>query len=178
MRKLPAIRVPSDSHENTQTKTSNGGLQLVPVGMKPAPHSPCRECPFRRDATPGYLGGYTPEMYMDIVRSPASIACHLSNGFQTREIETQHHCYGAAAFRANIGHVCQMDGIPTHAHESTMRVGSDNVTFLGTDAEFIAHHGPAQIPLAEPSDDDIRKELLELFARILRGEEPPVDLDP
>lgn len=124
---------------------------IIPVakGMQRAIKTPCVECPFRRDSASGYLGGYTPEMYLDAVKSPASLACHRSKGFHEGEIEQQRLCTGLAAFRANIGHIASVlhpayGAVPTVAHESTQFVGSDDETYFGTEQEFYDHHKPGQ----------------------------------
>lgn len=120
----------------------------VKKGMQRAIKTPCVECPFRRDSASGYLGGYTPEMYLDAVKSPASLACHKSPGFHEGDIEKQRVCTGLAAFRANIGHVAAVDTpygrIPTAAHESTQYVGCDDETYFGNEKEFYDHHKPGQ----------------------------------
>lgn len=143
--KFPRQRHDSSHHANRHTKADNGGLIPVRQRMQVAHPTPCAECPLRKDATPGYLGGYTPEMYIDVLRSPASIACHSSPGFQEGNISTQRHCTGVAAFRANVGHVCMVNGFPTTAHYSTVKIGHDE-RFFESDESFIAHHKPGQVP--------------------------------
>ena len=127
-----------------KANTGNGGLTVTHETMGCANKVPCIECPLRRTSAPGYLGGYTPEMYLDIMFSPASIACHMSPGFRTGEISKQKHCTGVAAFRANVGFIAGMHGIASHAHGSTKEVGHDEDEFFASPQEFVAHHGPAQ----------------------------------
>jgi hypothetical protein len=128
-----------------------GGVQVVRKGMQRAIKTPCVECPFRRDSAPGYLGGYTPEMYMDATFSPVSLACHKSPGFHEGEIDKQRVCTGLAAFRANTGYIAsvvaprgQIGVVPVITHESTQFVGHDEETYFATPQEFIDHHGPGQ----------------------------------
>lgn len=132
-----------------KVEQGTGGIRETTKGMQRAIKVPCVECPFRRDSAPGYLGGYTPEMYMDVTFSPASLACHKSNGFHEGEIERQRVCTGIAAFRANTGHIASIltnhsGAVPTAAHESTKFVGSDTETYFATAEEFCAHHKPGQ----------------------------------
>lgn len=55
--------------------------------------SPCHDCPMRRKvAIPGWLGGSTPQEYVDLLHSDALIMCHTEKGPQ---------CAGAAIYRAN-----------------------------------------------------------------------------
>lgn len=122
----------------------NGGLKVASVPMGSPLRQPCKECPLRRDSKPGYLGGYTPEMYIEILHSPASIACHSSPGFHEGDISRQRACTGVAAFRANVGHICEYHGHVTHAQLATEIIGEDRERFFATDDEFVAHHKPGQ----------------------------------
>jgi hypothetical protein len=122
----------------------NGGLKLAQSPMQLPLSQPCKECPLRRDAMPGYLGGYTPEMYIEVLHSPASIACHSSPGFHKGDIGRQRSCTGVAAFRANVDHICQIGGVTTHAQNATDAIGKDTDKFFATDQEFIDHHKPGQ----------------------------------
>jgi hypothetical protein len=130
--------------EPIKEKEGTGGVKVTRVGMKPAIKEPCRECPLRRDSVPGYLGGYTPKMYTDIMHGPASIACHSSEGFHEGQIEKQRHCTGVAAYRANVGHICAIQGRPTAAHTSTQLIGHDEEHYFASPEEFVAHHEPGQ----------------------------------
>lgn len=116
--------------------------------MKPAVKLPCVECPLRRDSAPGYLGGYTPEMYLEVMFSPASIACHSSPGFHEGEVGKQHHCTGVAAFRANVGWIASVEHngvmMPTYAHQSTREIGSDTEHYFASAQEFYDHHKKGQ----------------------------------
>lgn len=131
-----------------KAEEGNGGIVSTDKKMKLAVDTPCRECPLRRDSAPGYLGGYTPEMYMEVMHSPASIACHSSPGFHEGDIERQRHCTGVAGYRANVGHVCQIkteDGLvmTTTAHDSTKAIGARDDSeerYFSSPAEFYEHH--------------------------------------
>lgn len=121
-----------------------GGLKIAPASMQPPLRTPCKECPLRRDSQPGYLGGYTPAMYIEVLHSPASLACHSSKGFHEGVLETQRHCTGVAAFRANVGHECTFLGYPTKAQEAVDLIGPDRETYFATDDEFVEHHQKGQ----------------------------------
>lgn len=142
----PAKQKPVGIYDNSTVKAASGtgGLMRVAKSMKQALPAPCVECPLRRDSASGYLGGYTPQMYLDILHSPASIACHCSPGFHQGDIPRQRHCTGVAAFRANVGYVAKINGQESVAHESTVFVGPDTETYFATDEEFVAHHKPGQ----------------------------------
>lgn len=124
--------------------TGTGGLMMIKATMQAPMKTPCAECPLRRDSAAGYLGGYTPEMYLDALHGPASIACHKSPGFQQGDIASQRHCTGVAAYRANVGHVCHVDGQLTGAEGASHLVGPDKEHFFDTPESFVAHHGAAQ----------------------------------
>jgi hypothetical protein len=143
-------RIHKGEYSNAHSKKDTGGLALTDKSMKPPVKVPCVECPLRRDSAKGYLGGYSPEMYLDILHSPASIACHSSKGFHTREIEKQSFCTGVAAYRANVGHIASVQlengfRIPTEAHNATKIIGSDPETFFATPEEFFWHHHGHQV---------------------------------
>lgn len=94
--------------------------------------APCRECPWRRKAAPGWLGPTNAEDWIEVVHSEAPIACHKTIpkgggwGGKTQQ------CRGAAIFRANV---CKQPMNPsiTTGPEDKERVFSSN-------AEFFEHH--------------------------------------
>lgn len=97
---------------------------------------PCVECPLTRASIPGRLGGYTVGQYLDILHSPADIACHLSPGFP-KVLETQRSCTGVAMYRANCG--IEAGG---HAQQATEHVGPNRELSFAAPREFVAHHQP------------------------------------
>lgn len=146
-RKIAAARTPRCEHGNRHTKPDMGGLHAAPVHMQPADNTLCAECPLRVDAKPGYLGGYSPEMYLEAMHSGASIACHMSKGFKANDLSTQRHCSGVAAYRANTGTVAMVQGVTTRAHESTRIVGDAGLItgyVFDSPESFVAHHAPGQ----------------------------------
>jgi hypothetical protein len=146
--------VPGEKHKGyygnkpIKKDEGTGGVIATRRGMQEALPSPCVECPLRRDSAPGYLGGYTPEMYIEVLHSPASLACHRSQGFHEGVIETQRHCTGVAAYRANVGHVCMAHTpagiIVTNAHDSTVLIGEDHEHYFSSPEEFVEHHRKGQ----------------------------------
>jgi hypothetical protein len=125
-----------------------GGIKAVPQQMQPATRTACAECPGRTDSHAGYLGGYTPEMYIQMIYSPASVACHSSPGFRTGDIAKQRHCTGVCAVRANWD-VDKMLNPRNSAAIAAMIVrdtyGPDlKADFFATPAEFVEHHKKGQ----------------------------------
>jgi hypothetical protein len=53
---------------------------------------PCSDCPLRRDALNGWLGGSTPEEYAILCHSDAVVDCHVHAGSR---------CAGLAIYRTN-----------------------------------------------------------------------------
>lgn len=148
---LPNARASRDPYGRTPGKTGEPGAGQVVAAkarMALAGKTACAECPLRKDSKPGYLGGYSPDMYLEAMLSPASIACHASKGFNEHNIATQKHCYGVAAFRANVGWIAGR--IAEHpngssvlqfstAHESTQQVGPDERFFDDAQAFYDYH---------------------------------------
>ena len=93
---------------------------------------PCRECPWRRDSTPGHLGPYNPFEWLEMLHGETPIACHMTIpegggwGSETRQ------CRGAAIMRANV---CK-----TPRNPSMVTGPEDPVTVFRRNAEFVEHH--------------------------------------
>lgn len=99
--------------------------------------SPCKECAFRRDITPGALGGSPVETYIGQAFGPFQIPCHKACNFsdpncKQASMQVQ-QCAGVAVFRSNLGiaHI-----MPDGLHS----LPADKVTVFSDPAEFIAHH--------------------------------------
>jgi hypothetical protein len=151
-RRIAPARTPTCEHGNRHTKLSTGGMVRAPTNMAPTNGTLCSECPLRRDSKPGYLGGYTPEMYLEVMGSGASIACHMSKGFNAQNLATQRHCTGVAAYRAHTGTVCMVrteggEVFFTGAHEST-RIAATFPEIMArvfdSPKSFVAHHRAGQ----------------------------------
>jgi hypothetical protein len=98
---------------------------------------PCVECPLRRDAKPGHLGGYTAEQYVDVLHGIADIACHLSPGFPHNRAE-QRSCTGVAMYRANL----RVWPLADNALAAVDHVGRDRAAVFDDPLAFIRHHRP------------------------------------
>jgi hypothetical protein len=88
-------------------------------------------------------------MYLEVMHSPASLACHRSPGFHEGDVGRQHHCTGVAAYRANVGHIASLPdpqiGLrQTLAHESTKLIGHDEEHYFASPQEFYDHHKEGQ----------------------------------
>lgn len=100
--------------------------------------TPCNECPWRRDATPGHLGPHDAQTWALGAHGESAIACHSSikDGHGRGEAEWDdpglRQCKGAAIFRANIHKL---------PRDPAIAVGpKDTTTVFANNAEFITHH--------------------------------------
>lgn len=131
--KRPDLRTPlAERHYNPVERPI---MLTVPKGFQPPATEPCKECPLARTALPGALGGYTVEQYLEVLRGPADLACHMSPGFPD-DIERQRSCTGVAMFRANCGIVPDGRG----AREAMQTAGPNGTLAFGSEAEFALHH--------------------------------------
>ncbi len=84
---------------------------------------PCHDCPWRRTAMPGWLGGDTPAAWVAEAHSDNVIECHTRLGVQ---------CAGAAIYRANV---CK-----TSRDTSVLRLPSAHAVVFSSPTEFMLHH--------------------------------------
>jgi hypothetical protein len=84
----------------------------------------CTDCPLRRDALRGWLGGATPEQYAGLCHSDEVVECH---------VHTRSRCAGLAIYRRNVAKWQPEDH----------RLPADRETIFSNRMEFIAHHSAA-----------------------------------
>ena len=84
----------------------------------------CSDCPLRRDALNGWLGGSTPEKYARLCHSDAVVECHVHAGSR---------CAGLAIYRNNVSKWQPFEH----------RLPKDHETIFSTPMEFIEHHSKA-----------------------------------
>lgn len=119
---------------------------LVTREYPPAVKVPCNDCPWRRNATAGWLGPYSAERWLSAVQGEDAIACHQTlDGDGWREHTRQ--CRGAAIFRANV---CKSPRNPT-----IEKGPADHDAVFSTNGEFWELH------MGEPIDE------LELAVKIV-----------
>lgn len=83
---------------------------------------PCSDCPFLRDAVPGWLGGDEPGAFVGLAHLNSEMQCHVLLGAQ---------CAGGAVYRANI---CKRVTLPL------LTLPADKVKVFGNPMEFVEHH--------------------------------------
>jgi hypothetical protein len=97
---------------------------------------PCSDCPFRRDALRGWLGGAEPEVYARMAHSDQVILCHTLLGAQ---------CAGSAIYRANV---CKL------AASEALRLPPDRKAVFTSPSEFVSHHGGKPYAIFIPSEEE------------------------
>ncbi len=109
--------------------------------------SPCNDCPWRREATRGWLGPFSAEEWIAIVHSDAPVACHQTlNGQKGWDAPGVKQCRGAAIFRENV---CKSPRDP-----SVVTGPLDKESVFAWNDEFLAHHdSPLASWLAEQRDE-------------------------
>lgn len=94
-----------------------------PAGKKQHTN-PCHDCPMRRNAIPGWLGGATPNEYRTLCHSDAPVACHAIMWTQ---------CAGVAIYRTNT------------VKSAEFRLPANHEAVFSTPMEFIDwHENPAE----------------------------------
>lgn len=111
-------------------------MVMTQVGFRLPTKVPCIECPLARTSGRGVLGGYTPAQYIEVMYGPADLACHLSKGFDTRDVAAQRSCTGLAMYRRNVRFI--PDGKSALAAVLDVETNTDLV--FGSPLEFLQHH--------------------------------------
>lgn len=89
--------------------------------------TPCSDCPWRRDALPGWLGGRSALEWLQVAHGDGKIECHTllcgpDEGWE---------CAGAAMYRANVAKITR--------DPTLLRLPRSPLVF-GSPREFLAHH--------------------------------------
>lgn len=81
----------------------------------------CSDCPLRRDALRGWLGGSTPEQYARLCHSDEVVECHVHAGSR---------CAGLAIYRRNT----------VKWQPDEHKLPADHAAIFSNMMEFITHH--------------------------------------
>lgn len=84
--------------------------------------SPCHDCPFRRTAINGWLGGLTAEDFITVAHTDTYSSCHVISNQQ---------CAGMAIYRRNV---CKRVEPPL------LKLEADRELVFSTPMEFRDHH--------------------------------------
>lgn len=111
--------------------------------------TPCSDCPFRRNATPGWLGASEPEWFVESALADytayGDAPCHQTIDYEAPGWEAQLHegavCVGAVIFAKNLG---KMPHDPRRA-EMVRSVEVDREGVFASPDEFIDYHRNAAV---------------------------------
>ena len=112
------------------------GMTVLP----PAVPTPCNECPWRRDSTPGHLGPMTADEWERTLHGEEAIACHKTierigdDGHGSWDDPSIRQCAGAAIARTNT------HKLPWNPTDATRDVEADRDLVFGRTSEFVEHH--------------------------------------
>lgn len=131
---------------------------------------PCPECPFRKDVTPGTLGGTPAASYIGQAHGPFTLPCHMHCDFTDPDWKAKAkdtpQCAGALAFRTHIG---VADRMP-----AAMPRMPANEQVFADEYEFLAHHlgRPIEYVKAHVSPETFEALLFDQMWRAATGEKP------
>ncbi len=83
---------------------------------------PCSDCPWSRDALPGWLGGSSTGDWVRTAHSDTVVDCHAIKNQQ---------CAGIAIYRRNV---CKL------AYSPNLKLEADKVKVFASPMEFTEHH--------------------------------------
>lgn len=122
--------------------------------------SPCAACPFRRSALPGWLGGLTPEEFLQMAQSETRMPCHLHcpDGINYAEPgpaeRSAAQCAGRAVYWANQ--------IKMRRDPNLLELPPDRTSVFTWPQEFLEHHRRNPIEwhasrVAQKSSEEVTK---------------------
>jgi hypothetical protein len=86
--------------------------------------APCSDCPWSREALPGWLGGLSADEWIQEAHDEAVIDCHTLRGAQ---------CAGAAIYRTNVAKCTRYPRV-------ILTLPADHEAVFATPQEFKQHH--------------------------------------
>ncbi len=98
----------------------------------------CKECPYRKQSAPGYLGeaSFNPELFLGQLDGPLLHPCHLSVDFETEDYSKASYCQGALQFAKNT---CKFLG-DNKANQLARELTIDSTEIFARRQDFIDHH--------------------------------------
>lgn len=112
--------------------------------FRPFTPAPCKQCPFRKTAMPGWLGAAPPEMFIANIHAEVPSPCHMTIDYRKPDWEAKWTagklgklCTGTLVMAANmLKRARNQRMIPS--------VPADRETVFTTAQEFLAHHNGAR----------------------------------
>ncbi len=113
----------------------NTKLKRATRKMKDDIKTPCKECPFRKTAIRGWLGGLTAQETKDAIMAEQDFSCHLTRKFKKNE---KSRCKGSVLFLINHCKQPRMNLPLIDAVNKTKKEQHSRGDYLGFD--FVAYH--------------------------------------
>lgn len=97
---------------------------------------PCKECPFRKQSAPGYLGAasWQPELFLSQIEH-RPMSCHMSVDWEAGEEDSDHVCVGSLQFLKNS---CKLPRDKDYAE--IVRASERSEDIFQNRQQFINHH--------------------------------------
>jgi hypothetical protein len=96
---------------------------------------PCRECPWRRESFPGWLGASEPGEFLAQSDAGLRMPCHMAVNYESanweQQAKTAPQCAGHAIFLSNR---CKLPA------PGVLKLPADRETVFSRPHEFVAHH--------------------------------------
>lgn len=154
---IARLNTPSESIEDSMTRE-----------YPPPVKEPCNDCPWRRNAKPGWLGPYDADQWLEIAHSDSPIACHQTLPEGGGWGESTQQCKGAAIFRTNVGKSPRNPSIETGP--------PDAERVFQTNDEFKDYHEGSTMAerrvIISGTRPQITAALDDLQAQLARGDDP------
>lgn len=140
----------------------------IPEELPKATKEPCKECPWRRESAPGWLGPTSAEDWVLTAHAETPIMCHRTIK-ESGSYEGTKQCKGAAIFRANVF---------KSPRREDMAVGpQDTETVFATNDEFLKHHNQNKVLEVEGWKTGDRVRLLVDKEMASEGEEGEIEIE-
>lgn len=96
---------------------------------------PCKECPFRKNSLPGWLGGETPEAtYHSVMDAEIDFACHMTRHKTDKNMS---RCKGSLLF---LKQSCKSPKFNTELSQCVENINRKEISNILLPHEFINHH--------------------------------------
>lgn len=124
---------------------------------RPPAKAPCRQCPFRKAAMPGWLGASAPEGFIECILHEEPLPCHASIDYRDPRWKEKwlagkigRTCAGSLALMRN------MSKIPRDPAFPKLPDGVDRSLIFASAQAFLGHHNGAQVKswLLDGADDE------------------------
>lgn len=104
--------------------------------MKNDLKKPCKECPFKKNSLPGWLGGETAQSTFDMVSHEVDFACHMT---RDKDVEKMSRCRGFLLFTIKSCKTPKYNVELKKIIDSMKKVTNDLTNILSI-PEFFKHH--------------------------------------